>query len=104
MTKPGITRGIGISTYNRGSQIRKVVEAVVRTAPRGTLIVVADDGSTDSTHYQITGIPGTDKTALPVVYIRGENKGVVANKNRLFLSCYTRGRLGTTGERMVGNL
>lgn len=83
MTKLGITRGVGISTYNRGVQIRKVVEAVIKTAPRGTLIVVADDGSTDSTHYQITGIPGTDKTALPVVYIRGENKGVVANKNRL---------------------
>jgi glycosyltransferase involved in cell wall biosynthesis len=83
VSKIEITRGIGISTYNRGGQIRQVVEAVVRTAPRGTLIVVADDGSTDSTHYQITGIPGTDKTELPVVYIRGNNRGVVANKNRL---------------------
>lgn len=78
-----LSRGVGISTYNRGGQIRQVVEAVLNTVPDGTLVVVADDGSTDNTQHQVTGLTGTDLEPLPVVYIRGSNKGVVANKNRL---------------------
>lgn len=73
MTK--ITRGIGISTFNRGNQIRQAVEAVLATKPKDAVVVVADDGSTDKTPDELID--------LPIVYIRGTNKGVVANKNRI---------------------
>lgn len=70
-----MTRGIGISTYNRAKYLGDVIEAVQKTIPDGTRIVVADDGSTDETPQVVATFPD-------VLYLRGTNKGVAHNKNR----------------------
>ena len=70
-----IKRFIGISTYNRSNQIGSIVESILSTAPNGTTIAVADDGSTDDTANEVK--------KFPVLYLRGKNKGVGVNKNRL---------------------
>lgn len=75
ISESSLSRGVGISTFNRASQIREVTEAVLATVPKHTLVVVSDDGSTDETPDKLLG--------LPIVYIRGVNHGVVANKNRI---------------------
>jgi glycosyltransferase involved in cell wall biosynthesis len=70
-----IRRGIAICTYNRGFQLKEVIDAVYATAPEGCRIAVCDDGSTDDTPYVVKEYPD-------LLYIRGPNLGVAANKNR----------------------
>jgi|SRR5271166_166637 len=67
-------RGIAIVTYNRANQLGDQIEAVIRTAPSDARIVVCDDGSNDDTPLVAT--------RYPVLYLRGSNLGVGANKNR----------------------
>jgi len=68
-------RGVAIVTYNRAYVLGELVEAVRTTTPDGTTICICDDGSTDDTPGTVAKIPG-------IVYIRGDNLGVGANKNR----------------------
>lgn len=68
-------RGIAIVTYNRGEQLGELIEAVQKTKPKNCRVVVADDGSTDNTPSIVSGFNS-------VVYVRGANLGVGANKNR----------------------
>ena len=77
--KISLRRGIGIITYNRGYQIKEIVEAALDTRPKGARVVVADDGSTDDTVSIVSAIP-------EVTVLSGPTYGVGANKNRaLFL-------------------
>jgi glycosyltransferase involved in cell wall biosynthesis len=66
--------GVAIVTYNRGSQLGDQIEAVLRTVPADTRVVVCDDGSTDDTPLIAA--------RHQVLYLRGLNLGVGANKNR----------------------
>lgn len=68
-------RGVAICTYNRSQYLGELIEAVKSTVPENTRIVVCDDGSTDETMYVASTFPD-------IVYLRGANKGVGANKNR----------------------
>ncbi|MDY6957697.1 MAG: glycosyltransferase [Halobacteriota archaeon] len=68
-------RGVGICTYNRSVHLRSLIQSVIQTTPEGTRIVVCDDGSTDETPYVVTEFQD-------VLYLRGPNLGVGANKNR----------------------
>ena len=68
-------RGIGIVTYNRAKYLGDLIEAVLKTAPEGARIVVADDGSTDETPQVVASFPR-------LMYLRGQNRGVAHNKNR----------------------
>jgi len=67
-------RGVAIVTYNRANVLGEIIEAVRTTTPDGTTICICDDGSTDTTSDAVK-VPG-------IVYIRGDNLGVAANKNR----------------------
>lgn len=71
-----VNRGIGVVTYNRGRVIGEVVESILSTAPSETKVVVADDGSTDDTLAVLAEF-------RDITIIRGINKGVCANKNRV---------------------
>lgn len=77
-----IQRGVGICHYNRQRYLEEIIEAVKRTVPAGTRIVVCDDGSCqggqDSADLAVSDI--IKKTG--VILIQGANKGVAANKNR----------------------
>jgi len=70
-----IERGVAIVTYNRGLHLKEHVESVIKTTSPNTRIVVCDDGSTDITPEIITEFPN-------IIYVRGPNMGVGANKNR----------------------
>lgn len=70
-----VERGIGICTYNRSVYLGELIESVLNTTAPGTKIVVCDDGSTDETPYVVSQFPN-------VLYVRGPNRGVGANKNR----------------------
>ncbi len=65
-----------IPSYNYGHFIREAIESVLRQTLRPTEIIVVDDGSTDGTG-KIVGMFG-DR----VRYIRQENAGVCAARNR----------------------
>jgi glycosyltransferase involved in cell wall biosynthesis len=70
-----INRGVAICTYNRGFQLKEMIDAVQATSPPNSRLVVCDDGSTDDTPYIV-------KEYSDLMYIRGPNLGVAANKNR----------------------
>lgn len=67
--------GIGLVTYNRDPYIGQIIEAILKTKPIDSRFVVCDDGSTDETSYICSQFKN-------LTYIKGENKGVGANKNR----------------------
>lgn len=67
--------GIALVTYNRAAYIGQIIEAVLKTKPSDARLIVCDDGSTDDTAYICSQFPN-------ITYIKGENKGVGANKNR----------------------
>ena len=71
-----IQRGIGILHYNRQKYLEEIIEAVKRTAPAGTRIVVCDDGSCEG--EAVSEIARRQDVLL----VQGVNKGVGANKNR----------------------
>lgn len=67
--------GIAVVTYNRGFQLREILEAIENTAPADCRLVVADDGSTDNTSEVVAN-------SSKWIHVRGPNLGVAANKNR----------------------
>ncbi len=70
-----INRGIAIVTYNRASHLEEAIDSVLTTTKDIDRIVVCDDGSTDNT-------PEVVKKFKNIIYYRGPNLGVGANKNR----------------------
>ena len=64
-------RGVAIVHYNRPDNLKKLYEAVKDTVPKGTKVVVCDDGSDP--------MPTLPQGAL---LVRGPNLGVADNKNR----------------------
>jgi glycosyltransferase involved in cell wall biosynthesis len=71
--------GIGVITYNRCALLRQTIDRIRATTlhPNASLLV-ADDGSTDTTREMLR--------ELDVAYVTGVNAGVTWNKNRaLFL-------------------
>lgn len=68
-------RGVAICTYNRGNKIGELIESVKDTVPSDTRVVVCDDGSIDMTSEQVM-------SRRDIIYVRGPNLGVAANKNR----------------------
>ncbi len=68
-----LRRGIAIVHYDRNEQLTKLLDAVKNSMPVGTKIVVCDDGTTD---------PVEPHVHKDVIYIKGPNLGVAANKNR----------------------
>jgi len=74
-----IEKGVAICTYNRAVYLPEMIEAVINTTTTDTRIVICDDGSTDETVYTAAQYP-------EVLYVRGPNLGVGANKNRALWS------------------
>lgn len=77
-----IRRGIGIAHYNRLDKLGDIVEAIKNTAPGGTKIIIADDGSDTLNGLSVSQIAKETNTIL----IQGPNLGVSMNKNRLLWS------------------
>ncbi len=86
-----IKRGIALCHYNRLDKLGEIVEAIKRTAPGGTRIVICDDGSDgpNPANAEDDLWNGSDfKTVSQiakehdVLLVQGPNKGVAANKNR----------------------
>lgn len=71
-----VRRGIALLTYNRATYLEEGIKAVLNTCPVDSTVVVCDDGSTDDT----PSIVGKFKE---VTYIKGPNKGIGANRNRV---------------------
>jgi len=69
-----IKRGVAIMSYNRGKNLREVVESFPASVPNGTQVIVCDDGSTGETVDVLN--------KLDCTVIGGKNLGVGANKNR----------------------
>lgn len=65
-----------IPTYNRAADCRRAVESVLAQSHREVEVIVVDDGSEDATRETIEGLNSR------VVYLRQENAGVVAARNR----------------------
>ena len=74
-----IKRGIAIATFNRDSQLKEHITQVKATAPANCRIVVCDDGSTDNTSDVVRAFDD-------LIYVRGPNLGVGANKNRALVA------------------
>lgn len=68
-------RGIAVVTFNRAPVLSELLDAVIKTQPEGTKLVVCDDGSTDNTAEVVKEFP-------QFLYLRGKNRGAIANKNR----------------------
>ena len=70
--------GIGITTFNRSSILARTLDNLTKNSRFSYSLVVADDGSSDDTADMLR--------QKNVEFIRGENRGVAWNKNRvLFL-------------------
>lgn len=69
-----IRRGVAICHYERPRNLGLIIEAVKKTVPPGTKIVVCDDGS--------SGTDFGDWAQDGVIIVKGQNLGVAANKNR----------------------
>jgi len=65
-----------IPTYNRAMDCRRAVESVLAQSHREVEVIVVDDGSEDATRVAVDGLDPR------VVYLRQENAGVVAARNR----------------------
>ncbi|MBA4389890.1 MAG: glycosyl transferase [Syntrophus sp. (in: bacteria)] len=63
-----------ITTYNRRAFLKDAVLSVLNQDYRDKEVIVIDDGSTDSSHEEIAG--------LPVQYIRKENGGISSARNK----------------------
>lgn len=74
-----IKRAISICHYNRLDHLEEIVEAVKRTAPAESRIIICDDGSD---YIDENKNVGAIAKRQQVVLIQGPNKGVGANKNR----------------------
>jgi len=65
-----------IPTYNRAQQLIKAVNSVLAQSHRNMELIVVDDGSDDDTVDQM------QKYLADIVYIRQENRGPAAARNR----------------------
>jgi glycosyltransferase involved in cell wall biosynthesis len=65
-----------IPCYNMGRFLPEAVESILAQAHRNWEVIVVDDGSTDDTEAVVRGLP------LPVRYLRQENRGPAAARNR----------------------
>lgn len=74
-----LEKGVAICTYNRAFNLHKLITSVLDTVSKDTRVVVCDDGSIDET-------PQTVAEFSNVLYVRGPNLGVAANKNRALWS------------------
>ena len=70
-----------IPTYNRAFCIAATVDSVLAQSHRTVEAIVVDDGSADDTEAVIRGRFGADRR---VVYLRQDNGGVSAARNRGF--------------------
>jgi len=68
--------GIAICHYNRTAHLAEIIEAVQRTTPHGSRIIVCDDGSRNQNEVRaICERAGVES-------VLASNQGVTANKNR----------------------
>ena len=67
-------RGVAILSYNRGKNLKRVVDSFISSVPADTKVIVCDDGSGPETLEVLN--------KLDCTVIRGKNLGVGANKNR----------------------
>jgi glycosyltransferase involved in cell wall biosynthesis len=65
-----------IPTYNRAQRLKKAIDSVLAQSHRNFELIVVDDGSDDNTAELI------DKNNADIVYIRQENRGPAAARNR----------------------
>ena len=65
-----------IPTYNRAQRLKKAIDSVLAQSHRNFELIVVDDGSDDNTAELI------DKYNADIVYIRQENRGPAAARNR----------------------
>jgi glycosyltransferase involved in cell wall biosynthesis len=65
-----------IPTYNRVQRLKKAIDSVLAQSHRNFELIVVDDGSDDNTAELI------DKNNADIVYIRQENRGPAAARNR----------------------
>ncbi len=65
-----------IPTYNRAQRLRKAIDSVLAESYQNFELIVIDDGSVDNTAELI------DKYNADIVYIRQENSGPAAARNR----------------------
>lgn len=72
--------GIGITTYNRSSNLRDTLTGVFATSAPD-VVVVADDGSEDDTASVMRDFPS-------VAYLQNPNGGIARNKNRLLFRLF----------------
>jgi glycosyltransferase involved in cell wall biosynthesis len=70
-----------IPTYNRCQTLRKALAEYQRQSARKEIleIIVVDDGSTDSTRDMVLEL--ADNSAVPIRYLRQENRGPAAARN-----------------------
>jgi len=66
-----------IPTYNRAQRLKKAIDSVLAQSHRNFELIVVDDGSDDNTAELI------DKYNADIVYIRQENRGPAAARNRV---------------------
>jgi glycosyltransferase involved in cell wall biosynthesis len=69
-----------IPTFNRGQSVTKAIDSVLAQSIQCLEIIVVDDGSTDDTQERLA--PYLDQ----IVYIRQENRGVSAARNKGILA------------------
>jgi GT2 family glycosyltransferase len=74
MERPSVS--VIIPTYNRASSLPATISSVVRQTLPPVEVIVVDDGSTDDTEEVCAALPAA------VRYIRQENAGVSAARNR----------------------
>ena len=65
-----------IPTYNRVQRLKKAIDSVLAQSQQNFELIVVDDGSDDNTEEMI------DKYNADIVYIRQENSGPAAARNR----------------------
>jgi len=65
-----------IPTYNRAQRLKKAIDSVLAQSQQNFELIVVDDGSDDNTAELI------DKYNSDIVYIRQENSGPAAARNR----------------------
>jgi|GEM_PF-2621339 len=81
LTEPEVT--VLVVTYNRAGMLRQALASLLQQETRGEFryeILVIDDGSTDHTSRVVADIQA-QAGAVPVRYVRQENRGVAAGRN-----------------------
>ena len=77
------TVSIIVPTYNRHDLLRQSLDSIFEQTYRPLEVVVVDDGSTDGTNDASAALVDRGRQgAVPVVWLRQENRGVSAARNR----------------------